>query len=76
MADLGLVESKEKAEPPATQQVILGVFFDTNAMTMSITKERLLEIEEILTDWISRKTATKPKLQSLIGKLVFVSKCV
>ena len=76
LADLGLVESQDKAEPPATQQVILGVLFDTNALTMSITKERLLEIEELLSDWLSRKTATKSKLQSLLGKLVFVSKCV
>ena len=69
-------ESVEKAEPPATSQVVLGVAFDTIAMTVSVTSDRLLEIESLVREWLTRKSASKSSLQSLIGKLVFVSKCV
>ena len=73
---LGLVEAEEKSRSPSTCQTVLGVQFDTVAMTISITPERLSEISELLELWSSRRTATKSELQSLIGKLVFVSKCV
>ena len=44
---------------------------------MSVTLERLLELQtELLPKWLTKKSATKTELQSLIGKLAFVSKCV
>lgn len=76
LRDLRLVESVDKMEPPATQQVVLGVLFDTIKMTMSVTSERLIEIRELVEKWLLMKTASKSNLQSLIGKLLFVSKCV
>ena len=77
LAALGLQESSHKACPPSTQMTCLGVLFDTVALTMSVTPERLNQLQdELLPMWLAKKSATKTELQSLIGKLSFVSKCV
>ena len=74
---LGLHESSHKACPPSTRVTCLGVLFDTINFTMSVTPDRLLELQtDLLPTWITKKSATKTELQSLIGKLAFVSKCV
>ena len=74
---LGLQESSHKACPPSTRVTCLGVLFDTINFTMSVTPDRLLELQtDLLPKWLTKKSATKTELQSLIGKLAFVSKCV
>ena len=73
---LGLEENVPKACPPATQQAVLGVLIDTVALTISVTPERMNEIKEIVTLWLSKATATKSALRSLCGKLLYVTKCV
>jgi hypothetical protein len=40
MENLGLVESVDKACPPFTKMVFLGVLFDTVQMTMSVPAEK------------------------------------
>ena len=76
LVDLGVDELKSKACPPTTRATCLGVEFDTLAMTKSIHPERLVEIQELLRSWSHKIKATKRDLQSLLGKLSFVSKCV
>ena len=76
LIELGVEESKSKACPPTTRATCLGVEFDTLAMTKSIHPNRLIEIQELLRQWSSKTKATKRELQSLLGKLSFVSKCV
>ena len=76
LADLGLRENVEKAQPPAQVQVCLGIQFDTVNMNISITPDRLRDIRELLVQWLEKKAATKREVQSLLGKLVFVGKCV
>ena len=41
-----------------------------------MSSERLCELETLLHRWLTKRNATKSALQSLVGKLVFVSKCV
>ena len=76
LVELGVEESKSKACPPTTRATCLGVEFDTLAMTKPVHPERLLEIQELLRTWSHKTKATKRELQSLLGKLSFVSKCV
>ena len=77
LRDLGLQESPHKACSPSTQMTCLGVLFDTVNFTMSVTPDRLRELqEELLPQWLRKHSATKRELQSLIGKLAFVCKCV
>ena len=76
LEELGLEESPHKACPPATNATCLGVQFDTVQMTMSVTPERSEEIESLLGTWSIKRSATKTELQSLVGKLSFISKCI
>ena len=52
------------------------VQLDTNNFTLSVSSERLSVIEQLLDQWLTKSTATKSALQSLVNKLVFISKCV
>jgi len=73
---LGLKESIGKAVIPAVEVEFLGVLFNAKEQTISVSPSRLLEIHELLESWGKKKSASKRELQSLIGKLQFVSKCV
>ena len=68
----GLEESVEKACHPSTRMVFIGVLFDSEALSLFVTKERLTEIK-LLVYWLSFETATLKQLQSLIGELNFVA---
>ena len=76
LVDLGLEESKKKAEPPSTKMTFLGVEFDSKAMTMSVPPSKLTEIKAEIGLWLRRTTINKKELQSLLGKLFWVAKCV
>ena len=41
-----------------------------------MTPDRMREIQKELDLWLVRKSATKKQLQSLLGKLQFIGKCV
>ena len=76
LSKLGLTENVPKACPPCTVQTVLGVSINTEKMTISITDERLQEISNLLTEWENKRSCKKKELQSIIGKLCFVCKCV
>ena len=76
LEDLGLMENMGKACPPSTIQLVLGVEIDTVKGTISVPDERLREIIELLGEWQGKAYTKKVKLQSLIGKLQFVTKYV
>ena len=76
LQELGLQESLSKACPPSTVTTCLGVQINPVDMTLSVTPERLDELVVLLSHWLTKKSATKSELQSLVGKLSFVSKCV
>lgn len=73
---LGLEESIDKSCPPSPVMTCLGVQLNTLDFTLSVDFDRLAEIESLLQTWLYKRTTTKSSLQSLVGKLVFVSKCV
>ena len=76
MSDLGLRESASKAHEPSTSMPYLGVNFNTVSMKMSIPAEKLTEVREDIRAWSRKTKATKKDLQKLLGKLVWVSRCV
>ena len=76
LLDLGLIGNLKKACYPSSKQVCLGILINTNEFTLSIDSERLTEILDLIEFWLTLDWATKKQLQSLVGKLVFVSKCV
>ncbi|CAC5401652.1 unnamed protein product [Mytilus coruscus] len=72
----GLEESAEKACEPCLRMSFLGVWFDTEKMTLEVTPDRLIEISELVVMWLNKEKARKKEVQSLLGKLNFVSSCV
>ena len=73
---LGLEEALDKCCSPSNVMTFLGILFDTKQMIIQVTDDRLQEIHELLSVWINKRSANKKQLQSLIGKLQFVAKCV
>ncbi|CAC5423079.1 unnamed protein product [Mytilus coruscus] len=71
----GLEESAEKACEPCLRMSFLGVWFVTEKMTLEVTPDCLVEISELIIMLMYKEKARK-KVQSLLGKLDFVSSCV
>ena len=76
LEDLGVQESSSKACPPSTKMKFLGVEFDTVAMSMRIDQGKLEEITSLSRMWARKTVATKQELQSILGKIMWVSKVV
>lgn len=73
---LGLKLSKAKCVPPTQDIDWLGYTINTNAMTISVPPSRLSAIEELCKVWIKRKRASKKMVQSIVGKLLFITNCI
>ncbi len=73
---LGLEEATDKAAFPATRMEFLGIMFDTVELQMEVTPSRLVDTQRLLAAWLQKRQAYRVDLESLIGKLQFVAKCV
>ena len=76
LVDLGLKESSSKAHPPSTSMPYLGIQFNTVSMQMSIPPAKVAEVQEEVSLWMKKTSATKKTLQQLLGKLFWVSRVV
>ena len=74
--EVGLEESKAKANPPDTKMLFLGILFDSVEMNMQIDMDRIVAVREELEAWENKTSATKKEIQSIVGKLSFMAKCV
>ena len=76
LPQLGLDISQEKLVPPTTVATCLGIRIDTTARTISIPTEKLNDILYLCQSWTSKSSCTKNQLQSLLGSLLYITKCV
>ena len=76
MTQLGLTISKTKLVEPTTKAVCLGILVDTVEGTVAIPPEKLGVVREMVKEWKGKKWCTKRQLQSLLGTLLYVHKCV
>ena len=76
LEELGVETSKGKLVLPTTRLEFLGVTFDSQSMTMEISEEKLAEIRTELEAWLYKVTATRKEVESLVGKLQFMAKCI
>ena len=76
LRELGLEISPEKCFEPSTRMVCLGIIFDTELLIISVPEDKIVKLKEELCTWLSRLTFTKRQLQSLLGKLSYVTACV
>ena len=74
--ELKVKESKNKACPPSTCMVFLGIEANTVDMTLRLPKHRLDDINRELRRWRSKNWASLKALPKLTGKLNFASTVV
>ena len=73
---VGLPINPAKVFPPTTSLPIMGVVVDVNARTFSIPTDKLNEIWNLCNKMFLRDRLTKRELQTLLGKLLYISRCV
>ena len=73
---LGLSESIEKSVSPTQVMTFLGVQFDTRTLEMRIDEVKCQELKFELSKWKQKTVASKTELQSILGKLLWVSRAV
>ena len=76
LLELGFDISDRKVVAPGTRVICLGVEICTTDFTVSIPPAKLAEISHMCKDWVNKTTCSKRDLQSLLGKLLYVTKCV
>ena len=76
LPELGFQISRKKLEPPTTLLNCLGIMINTETFTMSIPPQKLKEITDMCSKWSNKKYCSKRQLQSLLGSLLYISKCV
>ena len=76
LADLGLPEAKEKLQPPAHTVQWLGVDINARNMTISVPPAKLQEVKGKIVYYSKRRSMSRKQLQSLLGVLLHVAKCV
>ena len=62
--------------PPCTSMTCLGINIDISHNTLSIDHDKLLAIYQECTRVRTKKYLTKKSYQSLLGKLIYIHKCV
>ena len=76
LQDLGLQVSHSKLFPPDTEVTCLGTVVNTITKTILIPIEKLQEIQHMCTQWTLKSTCTKMQLHSLLGYLLYITKCI
>jgi len=73
---LGFELNQDKLIPPSKQMSFLGISLDSEAMSVTLPDEKLVNIREILREYLGKSRATKRQLQSLAGKLNYAASVV
>ena len=76
LQELGLTISHKKLVAPTTKCVCLGIEVDTVNSTLSIPQQKMEEILVVCQQWQNKNQCTRKELQSLLGSLLYIAKCV
>ena len=76
LQELGLDISHKKLVAPATAVTYLGILVDSVNKTISIPQEKMQEIIKTCKIWSQKMYCSKTNLQSLLGLLLYITKCV
>lgn len=74
--DLGLPEAPDKVQRPSTKVTWLGVVINSEKMSISVPEDKLREVRSCVTAALKLKSMSKKHLQSIIGKLIHIAKCI
>ena len=64
-----------KLVSPTSCAICLGIEINTVNRTLKIPQEKLREIQNICLQFASKSKVTKNQLQSLLGSLLYITKC-
>ena len=73
ITDLGLLINPDKKTAPTRRLTCLGISIDLDANTLSIEQNKLYEI---YAECLQISTKTRKKIQSLLGKLMYLHKII
>ena len=76
LRSIGLQEAVNKTVFPCTLMVFLGIEVNTINLTLTIPQDKWSEIQQVLSSWQDRTSATKKQVQKLAGILNFACRCV
>lgn len=76
LRQLGLPEAPDKVQAPSTNVTWLGVQIDSVSMTISVPHQKLEEIKSCVQKASKLRSMSKKHLQSIIGKVIHVAKCI
>ena len=74
--ELGLPEALDKAQPPSHQVKWLGIEIDAKKGILSVPKEKLDDAIGMVNKYLHRRAVTRKQLQSILGKLLHIAKCI
>lgn len=75
-SSLGFTVQPSKVTSPSMVTEVLGIIIDTDLRQLRISTERLQEIITELNKWRFKRSASKRRLLSLVGKPTFIAKVV
>ena len=76
LADLGLPMNKSKINPLCKVLTCLGIQINIDNSTLIIEPTKLMAIHQECIHIASKKFISKKNFQSLVGKLIYIHKCV
>ena len=76
LLELGLPINETKLTPPSRTVTCLGISVNLDTNSLSIDNMKLQEIHLTSKNFVNKRYTSKKQLQSLIGKLIYIHKCV
>ena len=76
ITDLGLPVNPDKVDPPTTELTCLGISINIGNSTLAIDQKKLDTIYQECCLTLHVKYLSRQKFQSLLGKLLYIHKCV
>ena len=74
--DLGVSLALEKVDEPTTTLSFLGIVLDTSKMQARLPNDKLQRMCNLVSEWLTKKSATKQEILSLVGLLQHATKVV
>ena len=66
---VGAPIAHHKTEGPSSVLTFLGILIDTNSFQLSLPREKVQRLQDLLSQWRRRRACTKKELQVLLGHL-------
>ena len=76
LLDLGFQLSVEKLVDPSHEVTCIGITINTITRTLSIDRLKILQVQQSCHQWKFKKQVRKNELQSLLGRLIYIARCV